>query len=426
MTAVVSRIARNLVWLGTGEVLLKGALFAAGVVVARGLGESAMGVFTVAFGAALVLMQILAGGQVEVLIREIAQHSGAARSLYQEARSWQRRLAVVVVPAALLAAAVVVREESLRWTLLAFVPYGWLRAWLITAGAVFKGQDRMDVEVGARTLEVGLALGLLVLAAGCGLPVWMTGAAFSGGAWAGTLWIVARVGRLPLVAPSPVTARVLARQGAPFLLLSVFTQVLVRGDVMLQAALGEAAAETGLYGAAAAAVWGLFGVTQLLAVASYPTVARWSEDGTLSQLVVLALAGGGVLVGAAGASLLYLMRMPLILGFFGMPFGAAVPLLEVLVWLLPGACAATLLGVVVAARRRQALALAVQCGMVTLALAGNLWLIPVLGVAGSARVAVAVHTLSAVAMTVVAVWAAGKGPREGAAGDGRPLPVTGQ
>lgn len=423
MTAVVSRIARNLLWLGTGEAVLKGALFAAGVVVARGLGEAAMGVFTVAFGAALVLMQVLAGGQVEVLIRETAQQPGAARSLYQEARSWQRRLANLVLPFALLVAAVVVREESLRWTLLAFVPYGWLRAWLITAGAVFKGQDRMEVEVGARTLEVGLALGLLAVTAGLGLPVWLTGAAFTSGAWAGTLWIVTRVGRMPLASPSPVSARVLARQGAPFLFLSVFTQVLVRGDVMLQAALGVAAADTGLYGAAAAVVWGLFGVTQLLAVASYPTVARWSEEGKLSALVALGLACGGVLVGAAGAFLLHLMRRPLIVGFFGLPFDAAVPLLEILVWLLPGACAAALLGVVVAARRRQALALAVQCGMVALALAGNLWLIPALGVAGSARVAVAVHVCSAVAMMGVAIWAVGKRPGEGKAGNGLPLSV---
>ncbi|HYB22291.1 MAG TPA: hypothetical protein VED41_00740, partial [Solirubrobacteraceae bacterium] len=160
MRQVTARVARNLAWLTGGEVVLKGALFGAGVLVARGLGPAAMGDFTVAYGAALALMLLFAAGQVEVIIREVARRPDTSGSLYRAARSWQRRIALVAAPLA-AAGTLLVRQPSLRWTLAAFLPYAWLRCWLITGGAVFKGLDRMDVEVGGRGAEVVLAVVLL-------------------------------------------------------------------------------------------------------------------------------------------------------------------------------------------------------------------------------------------------------------------------
>lgn len=363
-----------------------------------------MGVFTISFGAALVLMQLLVGGQVAVLIRESAQQPAAARALYQQARRCQRGLSVVVLPAAVLATVTMVAEEPLRWTLLAFVPYAWLRAWLITAGAVFKGQDRMDVEVAARGLEVVFALALLVLVVGLAMPVWLTGAAFTAGAWAGTAWIVARLGKLAWGEKSRYTAAGLAQQGWPFLALAILSQWLLRGDVLVQAGLGVPAAYTGLYGAATAPVWGLFGVAQLVAVAIYPTAARLAELGRLGFRVVVVMAVGGAGLGAGAGLALWLGRHPMMVGMFGAPFADAVELVEVLVWALPCACAAMVLGIVVAACRRQNAAMMVQAVVVSVSLAGNLWFIPRWGVVGSARVAVVAHALSALLMLGLALW----------------------
>src|SRR5271157_2972532 len=100
MRASTARVARNLAWLTGGEVVLKGALFGAGVLVARGLGPAAMGDFTIAYGAALALMLLFAAGQVEVIIREVAKRPAASGALYQAARAWQGRIALAAVPLA--------------------------------------------------------------------------------------------------------------------------------------------------------------------------------------------------------------------------------------------------------------------------------------------------------------------------------------
>ena len=82
MSRVAARLVRNVAWLGVGEVVLKGAMFAAGVLVARGLGPAAMGAFTVSYGAAMMLMLLLTAGQVEVVIRETARRPETARGTF--------------------------------------------------------------------------------------------------------------------------------------------------------------------------------------------------------------------------------------------------------------------------------------------------------------------------------------------------------
>jgi O-antigen/teichoic acid export membrane protein len=394
-------LARNLAWLGAGEVALKGALFAAGVIVARGMGPAGMGTFTVAYGAALVLVQLLSAGQIEVLIRETARFPERGRALLGESRRYQARVAAVMVPLA-LAGFWAVPLPDLRWTLIAFIPYAWLRCWLISSGAVFKGLDRMEVEVSARAVELGIALPLLLLLSWRGAPVWVTGLAFAVGGAAGAGWITRRLGILPASGRAPLSRSLLIREGLPFLGLAVVSMLLVRADSFLLASLGVSQADIGRYGVAAAPVWGLLGVAQLLALASYPTLARAAARGELGTLWSAGLAGTGAVLGAGLASLLVLFRHPLIGLFFGPAFLPAARILGVLAWLLPGACAGMLLGALLAASRRQTWALAVEGVLLVMAVAANLAVIPRFGVVGCAGVAVAVQTLGAGAVLVIA------------------------
>lgn len=412
-------VRRNLAWLAGGEVAIKGGLLLAGVVVARGGGPAAMGVFTVAFGAALVAAQLLAAGQPEVVIREVARRRGrGVRPLLAAAQRVQRRMVPWGVPLLLGGAAVVGwRSAELRWALLAFLPYAVVRARLVVATAAFKGRDRMDVEVMARGVELAVALALLGVATLVGMPPWAPGLAFSAGVMAGGTRV-----RLLLRRENEeevgLDETVLWREGLPFLGLAVATQLLVRADSFIQAGFGVPAELVGQYGVAQAAVWSLVAVSQLLALAGYPSVSRATAEGRLGPRHAVALALVGFVLGGAFAMALWFVKKPLIELVFGAAYGEATQLVGVLLWLLPGACAATLEGVVLAATGRQAWSLMSQAGLVVLVVAGNFLAVPRWGVWGSAAVAAASHTVSGCVVAALGMAAAAR-PRASAWERGR-------
>jgi O-antigen/teichoic acid export membrane protein len=328
LRATLGVVARNLSWLAAGEIAVKAGLFIAGVVVARRLGAAAMGAFTVAYGASLVLMLALAAGQVEVLIREVARAPGNARVLGREAAAWQRRVALVALPLA-LGAYLLVPSTPLRWTLIAFLPYAFLRARLITVGGVFKGLDRMDVEALGRALEVAVALALLLGASRVLASAWSTGAAFSVGALAGLALVTGRLRALVGEGDVSRPRAWLRREGAAFVALGLVSQLLLRLDTFVLAVVGMPEAAIGQYGVASAPVWGLLGVALLLAAAVYPTVSRAAGAGTLGVARVIGLGAIGAGVGALLGGVLFALREPFVRLVFGTSYDAAVPLLGV-------------------------------------------------------------------------------------------------
>lgn len=413
MSRVTARLARNVAWLGVGEVVLKGAMFAAGVLVARGLGPAAMGAFTVSYGAAMMLMLLLTAGQVEVIIRETARRPETARGLSHLSRAWQRRVALVAVPLCAVAAAFV-PDGALRWTLVAFIPYAWFRSALISRGAVFKGLDRMAVEVGGRSAELGLALALLALLASVSAPVWATGLAFSAGAAAGMGVVLRSIRALPQGAEPGLDRGYLAREGAVFLVLNLGLQAMLRIDTFMLAGFAVAKDRIGVYGVAAAPVWGLLGVAQLVAVAAYPTLAKAATERLLSVRRVAAIALAGAAIGTLLAVAVTVVRVPLIRVVFGPQYIEAAQLVASLAWVLPGACLEMWMGVVVAACGRQRWGLATQGFVLLSAAAGDVIAIPRWGLAGCAGVAVAVWSAGALVALTVALLAV-RSPRVTAA-----------
>ncbi len=185
---MIARVLRNAAWLGLGEVGVKGGLLLAVMLVARAMGPGGVGTFTIAYSAALIAVLVGALGQQEVLIREVARSPQTARGMLAASRRIQFRQARWVLPVAVLGV-LMVPESGLRFTLLAFIPYAFLRTATVTGGAAFKGLDRMDVETRARGLEAVVALALIGVVAVLRWPVWTTGAAFSsapGSAWPGS------------------------------------------------------------------------------------------------------------------------------------------------------------------------------------------------------------------------------------------------
>jgi O-antigen/teichoic acid export membrane protein len=264
----------------------------------------------------------------------------------------------------------------------------------------------MEVEALGRTVEVAVALVLLLIATRVAAAAWSTGVTFSLGALAGLALVTGLLRALPGDGQAPRSRAWLAREGAAFLALGLASQLLLRLDTFALAVRGTSETEIGHYGVASAPVWGLLGIALLLAAAVYPTLSRAAEGGGLRRARVLGLGASGAVLGALLGGALFALREPLVRLVFGPSYGAAVPLLGTLAWALPGAFGATLLGVAVAACGRQAWALAWQVAALLGAGAAYLVVIPRDGLAGCAVVTVAIHGASLVAMLAIAVAAA--------------------
>lgn len=409
MSKTAFRVARNAVWLAAGEGAVKGALFLAAIIVARSSGPEGMGVFSIAFAAAILAVMILAAGQQEVVIREVAADPGRAGTLLDAARTVQDRLGRWILPA-LVVSALFVPEKELRLALLAFIPYALLRTLLVTHGSAFKGLDRMDMEVRARGIEVLVVLPGLAAVGWAGFPVWTTGVVFSVGAGAALLWLSLRSGELDRTLEAecksrnhtPPVWRYFRREGLPFLALAVASQLLARADTFLLAAFEIPHEEIGYFGAAGAPVWGTVALPTLLAIALYPTLSRRAARGGSPLPVVAAAVILGGILGSGLAIVIDAAREPLIHGAFGTDFGPAVTLLSRLVWVLPTKFIMTFLGLVLAAWHRQHLGLVAVVVTLGLSIALNLAWIPGMGAMGSANAAVAAHAVGVLILIFVA------------------------
>jgi O-antigen/teichoic acid export membrane protein len=412
---VTRSLVRNLAWIVGGDVAIKLALAAVGLLVGRFLGAAALGTFSLGYGAAMIATAILSCGQVETLIREVARRPRAAADLLGRALALETRMALALGPPALLAL-LLVGDRELAWTLAGFGGYAVLRARMITRAAPFKGLDRMEVEVQGRWLEsavVLLGVGAIVAFA---LPVAATGVVFLCGGLASQAWLRHRSASLPAEETAPEVA--LIAEGWPFLVHGLVFQLLLRGDLFLLELLGRERAEVGLYAAAGTLVWGLLAAPQALSLAVYPLLSRRAgAAGAESRRVVLGLAALGGGFGGLVALGLAAFSQPLVELAFGTKLAGAGALLARLAWAFPGACTAMILGIVLAAQGRQRTSLALGLvAVVGLAVADGL-LVAGGGALAAAGVAVAVHT--AIALAQLAVLLLGPVPAEV-----RPVPAA--
>jgi O-antigen/teichoic acid export membrane protein len=390
-------IARNVVWLAGGELLVKGSVLVATALVGRLIGASGLGELTVAWGLMLIAVTIMAGGQVEVLVRTTATAPQAAGGhLARSLKVTTRLTAAVAVVLGL--GVLLVERPGLRACLLTFIPYAVLRARMIVVASPHKGLDRMGVETRARALESAIALPLLAIVASWLPESWVAGVAFTTGAAAATGWLSCQRRRLPAEAASGrpfETVHRHWREGLTFLALALTFQLLLRSDTLLLALLGIPSHQIGQYGVASMWVWGVLAGPQLLAMAAYPTFSRMADhngrSGRATRVALLLGLGSG----AALASVLFLIRSPLVHWLYGDGFGEAIGFLATLAWALPGAGAAMCLGTVLAAWHRQRWTLAVYAAAVTVTMAATLYWVPKAGPIAAAYVAVGVQSLLA-------------------------------
>jgi O-antigen/teichoic acid export membrane protein len=390
----VFRVFRNAVWLGLGEAAIKGGTVVVVVLIGRELGAAAVGIFSVAYAAALVGVLLLAVGQQEVLIREVARAPRSAGPLLEASIGVQRTLGRWIVAAACVMA-LAVPDATLRLGLLSFVPYAVLRTLTVTVGAAFKGLDRMDVEVRARSVEMAVTISLVAAIVGFGRPVWVVGLAFSVGSAVGLAWLLRRTVELPHTGGA-IAGHTMLREGTPFMVLSVTGQLVNSSGRFLLVAFAVAMNEIGYLGAAGTMVWAMVTLPQLAAVAVYPSFSRLAESGASPKTVGTWAALAGIGGGLVCAGLLHAYAAPVTALAFGKGFVDAVPLLERLAFALPGAFAAMTLGAVFASWRMQRRTMVLYLVALALGLAVNLALIPEMGVMAAVLAAVAAYSALAV------------------------------
>jgi len=406
----VTRIVKNLSWLTVGEVSVRAAFLVVLAIVARGMGPSELGVFTVALNGALVAIPFLLLGQAEVLIRAVAGRPARAGALLGSSLRLQHRLLRWVVPMVCLAL-LVGFDAPLRWAGLALVPYVWLRVETATRAAVFKGLDRMEVEVHARLREAATAVTGTLVAAAVGLASWAAGLALSLGAALG-LHHLTRTSRELENDENPGAGRSSFSAGLPFVSLALALQLVLRGDVLLMGALGLPAERIGYYGIASGLTWGLLAAPQMLAIALYPTFSRRALGGRTPAADAWRAAGLGAALGTSLAGVAWWLRAPLVRLLFGTEYQPATEALAVLLMAFPGASISMVVGTVVAAWHRQWRGLGIWgCGLAALLILDFVW-IPEKGIVAAAAVAAGVHTFLAVGSLAVATW-----PRPRTVGD---------
>lgn len=408
--SLVTRIVKNLTWLTVGEVSVRGAFLVVLAIVARGMGPSELGVFTVSLNGALVAIPFLLLGQAEVLIRAVASRPSRAGALLGSSLRLQHRLLRWAVPGACLTL-LVGFDTPLRWAGLALVPYVWFRVETATRAAVFKGLDRMEVEVHARFREAATAVAGTLFSVAVGLASWAAGLALSLGAALG-LHHLTRTSRELGHDDNPGAGPSSFRAGLPFVSMALALQLALRGDVLLMGALGLPAGQIGHYGIASGLTWGLLAAPQLVAIALYPTFSRRALGGRTPAADAWKAAGLGAALGTSLAVVVWWLRAPLIRLLFGADYLPATEVLAVLLIAFPGASISMVVGTVVAAWHRQWRGLGIWgCGLAALLTLDLVW-IPEKGLVGAAAVAAGVHTFLAVGNLAVATW-----PGPGTAGD---------
>ena len=404
-------IARNVFWLATGEAVVKGSILVVSALVGRLIGPAGLGELTVSWGAMLMAVTIMAGGQVEVLVRATATKPDIARQHLVDSLRVFSRLAVITTTIA-VAAAILVERPGMQACLVAFIPYAVLRARVIVSAAPHKGLDRMGVETAARSLESVIAVPLLALLAMTVGQAWVAGLAFAAGALVANFWIVRQHRHFPRAAEPPSRPeQPVWREGMVFLALALTFQLLLRSDTLLLALLGIPSDRIGQYGVASMWVWGVLAGPQLLAMAIYPTFSRMAHDRKGAAVATWTAVGLGGGCGLLLAGALWGLAEPLVTHLYGTGFQEASGLLATLSWALPGAGAAMCLGTVLAAWQRQRWSLLLWLAAVLVTVAADLYWIPRAGPSAAAVVAVAVQSALCV-LLVAAALRAGQRPLE--------------
>jgi O-antigen/teichoic acid export membrane protein len=388
-------VARNASMLTLATVTARLSMFAVGIVLARALGASEYGRYSLALALGVVLQPVADFGNTRYVVRETArERAGTEAALGILARAKLAGLLAVYL-VTLAVAWVAVSDRELFAVLAVMVLAALVDGWSLFAYGYFQGREAMGFEARATAAAAlvrsagAIALALVFRELG---PVvaWVLLVAIAQAA-AATRMMWRAVGPRP-----PRAASVDWRSVASMGVIAIFVMTYLRVDSVLIGWLVDERA-VGLYAAAYTLMLGVQIVPGMLSTALQPVLARTYAGDPAAfertwQLGVRSL----MLITVPAALGFCLLAGPVIERCFGAGFGRSADVLRVIIWICPlvGASLAAQ-AVLRAARRERTLSwVSGVCAAVNVGL--NLWAIPTYGIMGAAVVTVVTEAVNVV------------------------------
>ena len=387
---------RRLAWVFLHQGLGRGSVFVFFALLPLVLPLEAVGRFTLAWAALLLVLQpALEAAAGTLLVRSFARG---------ETTTALRIAAAATVAVASIAAALVLLAFALR----AVAPvWGWLGlsfAALLPLGLLFaagRGMGRFDVEGVAGTVQKASLPPLLILLASDGADETLPAKALLLSAIPGWGAAVLVLARRPLPAVTPSASRApsaTAREALLLAALAATSFLALRADLGLLGVLRDLR-EVGLYATASRWVEAAYVLPYGAMLAFFPTLATQTPDGARLRRPAALFAATGLLGGAlvSAAALLLAPRLY---------DGAGSEIASVVLRLAPAAFAvalSTLCGQALVAREKTHLALLGGLAGLGVHVAASLLLIPSHGPAGAAWATVAGEAAGAAAAGLLLV-----------------------
>jgi enterobacterial common antigen flippase len=397
------RLVRDTAALAIGQVVVRLVGLVSTFYVARALGPTAFGLFSLGLGLALLLSAGAGLGFDDLVVRELARASSAGAALLADALVAR----LTVLPIGVLAAvALSVAHPDRGVMYLALLAYGLLHSYVLLVCAVFRARGRMPLQSLLLGVEVLLIGGCAVLSA------WTTSdpaavalgyAAAAGAAFALGSSLLRLVGVAARWRGRPATWPSRARAALPFAATTVGLLLYDRLALFGVASIvGQA--DAGWFGAAHNIVLGLANAPVILMLAAFPGLARTAHaDADAVRPAALALTRLVAALGFGLAAALELLAPTIVPLVFGADYAPAVDLLRALALGAPPFFVTVVLAFVLEASDRQVDCARAIGGTLAVAVPGTLAAVWLLGTPGGAAAYVGAHVLLAGVLAHVAL-----------------------
>lgn len=363
------RLAGYIVSLGSAEMIGRSLTFASGIVVARTLGPEGFGQLALAQSLVLFLASLGEGGLTMWTQRQIVQRPDDLPRLVVQTLVAQLLLAVVAIAALLTIAAAAPLPAGTFALVLAGSPFIVTQA--LSLLYVLQALEEMrSAGVVKVVVQFTTAISAVVFVVLTRDPLWVVTTLWTGqlAGSALALALVARRGRLRLVAPTARGVRLTLVAGAPILASGVLFHY---GHMMDTVVLGllRSTYEVGIYSGALR----LMALAPVLALvvsnAVYPEMVRRHQQSDAALGAFVATASELALrVSMAAAALLSALAPTIIAVLLDDAFAASADVLRVVAFILPAYCYCAVTGHSLVAAGRQRLFL---YGLITSATFGT-------------------------------------------------------
>ncbi|MCD4813000.1 flippase [bacterium] len=384
--------AKNAVFKGLGEVIIRLLSFAFVVLVARVVGDESFGIINFAFSFSLLFVVIVDFGLNPLLIRDAAKDPAQTRNLFFNLLLMKLVLATLFFFTVLIGVRWAASDAATVRVVLWMALFVMLNSFTEFINSVFHAHQKMQYEALVMSLQkLGLLLfGIGALQAGLGIQ----GVAMAYVA-AGALGVLLAAGLLlkgrflPGAWKWDITFfKYVWQQALPLTVTTLFINLYFRIDMTLLAKL-RSSAEVGWYGAAHKCIEVLMVIPAVLVIAAFPGFSKLFRENreqlirANTKVIKLLLLLGAPIAGGA-----WVVANPLMILIFGeayAPSGAALG------WLALALCMIFLnyaLSYLLISCERQMVNAVVSGIAVIVSIGANLLLIPRIGHVGAAMAAV--------------------------------------